>query len=71
MRYLLRSNCPFGSLCIDHRCAVVCAQPNKLVEGRVQPQSCAADADCDCGAYAANDRKNCRCVYGACVAVVE
>ena len=71
MSYLLRSNCPFGSACIDGTCAVVCPMPSKGAQGWSQPVACIRDADCDSGSYAAADLKNCRCVDGTCVAVVE
>lgn len=28
MEYLIRSSCPFTSLCLENKCTVVCPQPN-------------------------------------------
>lgn len=73
MSYLVRSICPFGSLCIDGSCAVTCPiiqQQPVPGTGQTDPVACTTDADCDCGGYTANDVKNCRCVDNACVAIV-
>ncbi|MDD4628452.1 MAG: hypothetical protein PHE68_03610 [Candidatus Peribacteraceae bacterium] len=69
MKYLLRSNCPFDSACVDGLCAVVCPMPSE--GGWKVPSSCGADADCDCRSFVARDLENCRCIGGACMAVMK
>ncbi|MDD4319016.1 MAG: hypothetical protein PHW10_01695 [Candidatus Peribacteraceae bacterium] len=70
--FLVRSNCPFGSACIDGSCAVVCPMPSpQPTVGWTQPVACSEDTDCDCGTYASNDMENCRCIDGACLAVMK
>ncbi|MDD5135339.1 MAG: hypothetical protein PHP01_08015 [Phycisphaerae bacterium] len=71
MNYLIRSNCPFGSACIDGACAVVCPMPSKEEGTWKEKMSCVSDGECDCGSYAASDAKSCRCIDGACVAVMR
>lgn len=71
MSYLVRSHCPFGSACVDGACAVVCPMPAEGAKGWSQPLACIRNEDCDCDSYAATDRKNCRCIDGTCVAVME
>ncbi len=73
MGYLVRSNCPFASMCVDGSCAVVCPMsahdPNPALS-RGSKASCTRDADCDCGGYAASDPNTCRCIDAQCVAVM-
>lgn len=69
--FMVQSNCPFGSACIDNECRVVCAlvyhDPDPSVS-KSYPFTCQEDFDCDC-----SERENrtieCRCVEGACVSV--
>jgi hypothetical protein len=72
--YLVRSSCPFTSLCIAGRCAVVCPMADTSQGGSndwTKPMSCQANTDCDCGSYVSAERGRCACVNKACVAVVE
>jgi hypothetical protein len=72
MDYMIRSMCPFSSMCTNSKCAVVCPMvsdqgPNPGIQGK----SCTSDTDCDCSRYAAMDMKRCACISNQCVAVVE
>lgn len=73
MSFLTRSSCPFGSQCINSKCAVVCPMMNQDLNPQVRDShavTCAKDADCDCRNYIAEGTGDCRCVQEACVAVV-
>lgn len=73
MDYLIRSSCPFASVCLQGTCAVVCPmmdeQPNPDT-GLNEKVACSTDSDCDCSAYAAEDMIRCVCAEGSCMAVV-
>ena len=71
MAYLLRSNCPYNSRCVDNVCRVVCPMPSARVEKGWGKQECNADTDCDCSAYTSAGATQCRCIDNSCVAVVE
>jgi hypothetical protein len=72
MSYLIRSNCPYGSKCIDDHCAVVCTLPSPVPEeGWTKPLACLDDGDCDCSPYGPADVIRCSCIDKQCVAVVE
>jgi hypothetical protein len=59
MQFLVQSNCPFTSSCIEGTCAVVCP----LFES-----TCSSDADCDCSIR--GDRSmDCKCIDNSCVSV--
>lgn len=69
MEFLVQSNCPFGSLCIDNRCRVVCGLSNRVIrEGDPFPAPCTQDSDCDC-----SDRGErtieCRCIENGCYSI--
>jgi|GEM_PF-6583322 len=74
MAYLTRSICPFTSMCVEGRCAVVCPMmthdpaPNP---SQSYPIACVVDGDCDCSGYVAEDRARCACVDNVCVEVVK
>lgn len=73
MDYLIRSSCPFTSMCIEGSCSVVCPMMQhdaNPVISKSTPVSCAADADCTCTEFMAG-AGNCRCIDNACVAVME
>lgn len=74
MDYLVRSSCPFTSLCIEGACAVVCPMwehdPNPEANGS-QPVQCIVDADCDCKQFPVSDEARCSCVKNECVAIVK
>ncbi len=65
--YLIRSNCPFTSRCIENACAVVCPM---AFGAPVQTELCQSDSDCNCGQYA-EAGNDCRCVDGSCYAVMR
>jgi hypothetical protein len=71
MEYLIQSNCPFGSACIDSECKVVCPlayhDPNPEIS-KSYSFVCEIDDDCDC-----SERENrtleCVCLDNTCVSV--
>lgn len=65
--YLIRSNCPFTSRCLENTCAVVCPM---AFGASVQTELCQSDSDCDCGHYAEGGN-DCRCADGSCYAVMR
>jgi len=73
MSYLVRSNCPFESRCIENKCNVVCIgpYPNKEAELNVIAQ-CNKNTDCNCSTfYSGNDLTKCTCLKGLCAAIVS
>ncbi len=71
--YLARSSCPFGSVCEEGKCVVVCAMMEHDPDQEISkswPVSCITSADCDCGNYVAGDAGRCACISDACYAVV-
>jgi hypothetical protein len=74
MDFLMRSSCPFTSLCINSKCAVVCPMFDHAADPQVSQSyavKCAADSECDCSSYVAGDMKYCACRNDVCVAVVK
>jgi len=71
MSYLMRSVCPFTSMCVEGRCAVVCPMVGDDPLPGSDGVACEADRDCTCDEYAADDMGRCACVDGRCVAIVE
>jgi hypothetical protein len=69
MEYLIQSNCPFGTVCLENGCAVVCPIGNYEQEDVVD-SSCKRDSDCDCS-WRGNRTLDCKCVENACVSVEE
>lgn len=73
MDYLIRSSCPFTSMCIEGTCSVVCPmhedEPNPA-DSQFYHMSCSADADCDCKGFR-GENADCRCVDKQCVAVMK
>ena len=71
MSYLIRSSCPFTSLCLQNKCAVGCPIiGNDPTPGDLKGMACSDDGDCDCSRYAAGDMKQCSCTDKGCYAVV-
>lgn len=71
MEYLVQSNCPFGSACINNECKVVCPltfhDPNPAIS-KSYPYECKSDSDCNCEER--GDRSlGCVCHRGTCVSV--
>jgi hypothetical protein len=67
--FLLQSNCPFDSACIDGECRVVCPFATHDPEISMSyPVPCDRDSGCDC-----SDRGNrtleCLCHNGGCLSV--
>ena len=71
MEFLVQSNCPFGSACIDDTCKVVCPltyhDTNPEVS-RSHQVTCEKDSDCDCSDRGSRSL-DCRCVDSNCVSV--
>ncbi len=68
--YLIRSNCPFTSACIEGNCAVVCPSWNYETNKSYQ-KPCKKDNDCTCEDYLAIDMKSCACINQNCFAVIK
>jgi hypothetical protein len=71
--YLLRSDCPFGSACIEGSCQVVCqmwAHSSNEQDNLSFPVPCETAADCSCDGYGGRDTLSCSCLKGVCTAVV-
>ncbi len=74
MDYLIRSSCPFTSLCMEGKCAVVCPMASINLDPPIkqgEPAVCKADSDCDCGNFVTSGQGRCACDEGRCVAVVK
>lgn len=74
--YLIRSSCPFTSVCDAGKCAVACPMASKDPEASasdVWKAKCEQDTDCDCGGYTSgtSDSYTCGCNEGLCYAVVR
>lgn len=73
MDYLIRSSCPFTSMCIEGSCSVVCPMmehdPNPVIS-KSSPVTCQTNSDCTCDQFMAGSNADCRCVENACVAVM-
>lgn len=71
MDYAIRSNCPFGSACIDNECKVVCPlyyhDLNPDVSKSYQ-YTCEKDKDCDCSERG-NNTLECLCLEETCLSV--
>jgi hypothetical protein len=67
MRYMIQSNCPYGSACINDECRIVCPIIDHSLE---ETSECNQDTDCDCSER--QDRTiSCICDNGSCVSVEE
>lgn len=63
--YLVRSSCPFDSICLDSKCKAVC-------RWETEETKCNIDTECNCSSfYVGNDLKTCSCVKGFCTAIVS
>ncbi len=71
MEFMVQSNCPFGSACIDSRCKVVCPlsfhDPSPEIS-KSYPYTCEINSECDCSERG-NRTLECRCVDGTCLSV--
>lgn len=65
-QYLIQSNCPFQSACIENVCRVVCPVWNQGSASYVV--SCQMDSDCNCDERGERTLK-CVCSSGSCVSV--
>ncbi len=71
MEFAIQSNCPFASVCIDSKCAVVCPlyahDPNPEIS-ESYAKACEKNDDCDCAER--NGRSlECLCHGNKCVSV--
>ena len=64
IEYLVQSNCPFGSACINNKCQVVCSVINPNIP---DGDTCSTDSDCDCSKRPNNS--DCVCHDGNCLSV--
>lgn len=69
--YLIQSNCPFTSACIDNECRVICplcfSDPNPAIH-RTYPVECISDQDCDCSERGSKTI-DCLCNNNQCISV--
>lgn len=66
MDYLIRSSCPYGSMCLDGECSVVCAPlPAGDREGK-----CETADDCTCENTPMSPNDSCSCINNTCMIVV-
>jgi hypothetical protein len=59
MEFLVQSNCPFGSACINSECKVVCP---------FYESECTTNADCNCD-QRGTKTQDCICHKGSCVSI--
>jgi len=65
MEYLVRSSCPFTSICVDNQCKVACRWD-------MEENKCNKNSDCNCSSlYMVSDIINCSCIKGLCTAIVK
>lgn len=70
MEYLVQSNCPFGSVCIDNSCKVICPlsrHDSNMSVSKSYPIACDSDLDCDCSERTKSI--SCICLENSCVSV--
>ncbi len=71
MEYLIQSNCPFSSACIENTCKVICPlyfhDPNPKIS-KSYSVACMVDSDCNC-TERGEQTKKCVCVSGGCASV--
>lgn len=69
--YLIQSNCPFSSACIEGTCQVICPlythNPDPAIS-QSSPMSCTTSSDCTC-AERGDRTQSCVCLHGSCVSV--
>lgn len=72
MSYMIRSSCPYTSMCIDGACSVVCPMWEHDSDPEVSksyPVACEEDSDCTCDQFSSDGE--CSCVNNACVSIVS
>lgn len=71
MDYAIRSNCPFGTACINDQCKVVCPLYYHDLNPEVSKghsYTCQKNSDCDC-TIRGEATLNCVCVDNRCLSV--
>lgn len=71
MDFLIQSNCPFGSACIDNQCRVVCPLFYYSLEPDVMHSYqyiCENDTECDCSERQERTLE-CRCIDNKCLSI--
>lgn len=66
--FLIQSNCPFESACIEGHCQVVCPLPSNDPGEQAWRAACKSDNDCDCSMRAEKTIK-CLCLDDKCVSI--
>jgi len=71
--YAVQSNCPYGGVCVDGYCGVICPtwrhDPDPEVSVSYQVE-CSADPECDCSGWDIGGRYECGCFDGQCGSLV-
>lgn len=69
--YLIRSNCPYKSRCIEDKCKVICQVPYDNLQNDLEKiVQCSTDTDCDCENSYKSDYLECLCIDDSCLVVV-
>jgi len=74
MEYAIRSNCPFGTACIEGSCAIICPiwehspNPEESISYQVE---CTENSECDCSSWDFENNYPCECLEGQCASIVE
>lgn len=72
-KYLIQSNCPFSSACINEVCRVICPMTYHDKNSSISKSyssGCKINNDCDCS-WRMNKTLECLCLNGSCVSVEE
>jgi hypothetical protein len=62
--FLMQSNCPFASVCVENKCRVICP----IDFGKENVANCSTKNDCDCSWRGARTIQ-CICLEGNCASV--
>ncbi len=70
--FMIRSDCPFESECINNDCRVACLKPwegkNKELE---QEKQCTYNKECRCDYYKGSDSRDCICFKNRCMVLFD
>jgi hypothetical protein len=70
--FMIRSDCPFESECINHDCRVVCSKPwENQAEEVTKEKQCSYNKECSCDYYQGSDLEDCICFENRCMVLVD